>query len=118
MLRIILSKLGDTYTCQIEIEFSGVNKTAGEDFRFWTQGATDGVWTIGNIWNSNLIILTDVPSDGVYTYTVTNTLTEDMANASTFDIGFRYDNWASGKFRVRHVKIEKGDEATEWTPGI
>ena len=109
---------GDDYTCQIEIEFSGVTKTEGADFRFWTQGAVDGGWTVGNVWNSSLVNLSEPPEDGVYSYVVTRTLNENMANASTFDLGFRCDNWASGKFRVRHVKIEKGNEATEWTPGI
>ena len=109
---------GYEYTCQIEIEFSGVRKTEGESFKFWTQGAADGSWNVGNIWDPNLVNLSEPPEDGVYTYVVTRTLNENMANASTFDLGFRCDNWASGKFRVRHVKIEKGNEATEWTPGI
>ena len=109
---------GDAYTCQIEIEFSGVTQTVGMNFGFQTQGAADGVWTIGNIWDSNLVFLSEVPKDGIYSYMVTRTLNEGMVNVNTFNIGFRCDNWASGKFRVRFVKIEKGEEATEWTPGI
>ena len=109
---------GDTYTCQIEIEFSDVRQMEGEDFGFWSQGSTDGNWSTGNIWDSKLICLSVPPKDGIYKFTTTRTLDEDMARVSTFNIGFRCDNWASGKFRVRHIKIEKGDEATEWSPGI
>ena len=41
-----------------------------------------------------------------------------MAQGSDFQIAFRCDNWASGSFRIRDVKIEKGDSATKWTPGL
>jgi len=52
---------GDTYSCQIEIEFSGVEATEGKEFKFYTQGATDGVWTIGNVWNYEMVWLEIAP---------------------------------------------------------
>lgn len=109
---------GDTYTCQVEIEFSGVTATAGQVFIFQTQGEADGGWSIGNIWYPDLVKLTEAPEDGIYRFAATLAINEKMANASTFNIGFRCDNWASGAFRVRNVKIEKGAEATAWSPGI
>lgn len=100
-------KEGDEYVCEIEIEFKNVTATEGKDFRFWTQGAADGKWTIGNVWNTSLIYLEEAPDDGVYTYTVIQPVNEAMQYASTFNIGFRCDNWASGSFRVRNINIKK-----------
>ena len=111
-------KEGDAFTCQIEIEFRNVKATEGQAMRFWTQGSADGMWDKGNVWNSNLINLDAPPQDGIYSFTVTNSVNEKMAGVSNFDLGFRCDYWQSGSFRVRKIKVEKGDTAGEWTPGI
>ena len=109
---------GDVYTCQVEIEFRNVSATPGQSFGFRAQGAADHSWDIGNVWNRNLVSLGKAPDDGVYLYTSTQTVPEAMTGVSNFDIGLRCDNWATGSFRVRLLKVEKGDTATEWTPGI
>ena len=109
---------GDSFTCQIEIEFKDVKGTPNEEFRFWAQGAQDGKWVTGNVWNSSLVNLKEPPEDGVYTYSVTGKISEKMTEISTFNLGFRCDYWASGSFRVRNIKVEAGEEATEWTPGV
>lgn len=109
---------GDAYTCQIEIEFSNVTATEGKEFHFWTQGAADGFWSIGNVWNSNLVSVNEPPANGIYSFAVTSLVNDKMADASTFSLGFRCDNWASGAFRVRDVKVERGDAATPWSPGL
>ena len=111
-------QVGDAYTCQIEIEFADVTATEGSEdqpFRFWTQGAVDDVWDIGNIWTPDLIQLSEVPSNGVYKFTSISAITDKNLNATKFDLGFRCDYWASGSFRVRNVKVEKGSVATEWS---
>ena len=109
--------VGDSFTCRIEIEFSGVTASGGRTFGFRTQGAADGAWGIGNVWNSSLIKLSEAPADGVYQFTATATINEDMASVSTFSIGFRCDYWASGSFRIRSVKVERGEAASPWSPG-
>lgn len=109
---------GDFYTCQLEIEFKDVQATEDMPFRFWAQGTADGSWQIGNVWTSNLIYYETPPKDGTCYYSVTNSLSEEMAAASAFDMGFRCDYWKSGAFRVRAVKVEKGDTATVWSPGV
>lgn len=111
-------KAGDQYTCQVEIEFLGVSGTEGRAFSFRAQGAQDGRWFTGNIWNGGLILLDTPPEDGVYVLTSTQTVTEGMEGISTFDLGFRCDYWNSGAFRIRRVKIEKGDAAHAWTGGL
>lgn len=110
--------VGDTYTCQIEIEFKNVQATEGKEFKFWTQGATDGRWDVGNVWDGSLIYLSNPPQDGIYKYSATRMINEKMKNITCFDLGFRCDNWKSGMFRVRRVKIERGDVASNWTPGV
>lgn len=109
---------GDVYTCQVEIEFKDVSATEGQTFWFRTQGAQDNRWFTNNVWNDGLITLESVPEDGVYTYTVSNVISGPMAGVSTFSLGFRCDYWASGAYRVRLVKIETGDHAGEWSPGV
>lgn len=109
---------GDSYSSQVEIEFKGVSSEPGKQFLFLTQGAQDGKWTAGNVWNGELVNLNEVPEDGVYSFTSTVVIDDNMAKVSRFDLGFRCDYWASGSFRVRNVKVEKGDTATEWSPGI
>lgn len=109
---------GDVYTCSLEVEFKNVTATDGSAFGFRTQGSQDGKWYTGNVWNSSLINLEEAPADGLYKFESTVAVTGDMVDVSTFGVGFRCDNWASGSFRVRNVKIEKGDHATAWSPGI
>ena len=109
---------GDMYICTIEIEFKDVTATDGQAFHFWTQGAQDGKWNSGNVWNGNLVNLFEAPDDGMYRYTATVAVSGAMVDVNTFNIGFRCDYWASGMYRVRDVKIEKGETSTEWSPGL
>lgn len=109
---------GDSYSCQLEIEFKDVTTMENGSFFFCTQGETDNKWEIRNIWNTGLIKLTEAPADGCYKYSNVIILDSDMAKANVFRIGFRCDNWNSGMFRVRNIKIEKGDNQTEWSPGL
>ena len=111
-------KVSDAYTIQIEIEFSNVSMSLEHDFGFWAQGAVDEKWNTGSIWNSRLIKLTESPKNGVYAYTLVQTIDEGNVNANRFDLGFRCDYWKSGSFRVRRVKIETGTMATACLPGV
>ena len=109
---------GALFTCYFEIEFKDVTVTQDHELRFFAQGAQDGKWFTGNIWNSNLINLYEAPKNGVYVCQYTNSISGDMVGVRTFDLGFRCDYWASGSFRVRNVKIETGDTSTTWSPGL
>ena len=68
----------------------------------------DGEWKIGSVWYPNVISLSETPEDGSYTYYAVVTLNESQAKSDVFEIGFRCDYWRSGAFRVKNVKIEKG----------
>lgn len=108
---------GDIYACQIEVEFRNVAATEGREFRFRAQGTADNSWYIGNVWN-DLFSLTEPLVDGAYKFECTTKVNEKMADASSFDIGFRCDNWNTGSFRVRKTKIEKNDKCSEWSQGL
>jgi len=114
-------RVGEPYTCQVEIEFSGVTATQdieNNGFLFLAQGRVDEAWGelgASNVWNS-LVKLYESPADGVYKYTITKKIRDINVNATSFELGFRCDYWASGQFRVRCVKVEKGMNATDWTP--
>jgi len=116
-------RIGEPYTCQVEIEFSGVSATiAIEDekrFGFCSQGKVDDDWknwSRRNVWNRSLIAISEVPTDGVYRYVATQKITELGVESNKCEIGFRCDYWASGQFRVRCIKVEKGMVASDWTP--
>jgi len=116
-------RVGDPYTCQVEIEFANVSKTTdiGDDksFGFCTQGKVDGEWKdwrARNVWNRSLIEINEAPADGIYKYYTTQRIQELGVESRQCEIGFRCDYWASGQFRVRCVKVEKGMNATDWTP--
>ena len=111
-------KEADVFTCSVEIEFKNVTSKDNQKFLFLAQGAQDGEWTTGNIWNGQLVYLTEAPENGIYDYTYTMPITSEMAIISWFEIGFRCDHWGSGSFRIKNLKIEKGESASEWSPGI
>ena len=109
---------GDLYTCTLEIEYRGVAATPDQTIGFWAQGAQDGKWFTGNPWNSSLVSFNETPADGVYRYSSTVQITGDMVNVGNFGLGFRCDYWGNGMYRVRLVKVEKGDSPTDWDQGI
>lgn len=111
-------EIEDTFACQLEIEFKGVNAIDGKQFRFKAQGAVDKAWGKKNIWNTGLVDLNTPPIDGVYSFSAIQMIDENNKEACVFDLGFRCDYWGSGAFRVRYVKIEKGDVFSTPTPGI
>lgn len=80
---------------------------------FRTQGAVDHEWLVPNVMN-----MTIEPPDGIYEFVSTVQINEEQAKSSLFEIEFRCDYWASGSFRVRNVRIEKGPNSMEWSPGL
>lgn len=117
-------KLGDKYTSQIEIEFSGVKNGTGQDaFRFVGYGTCreneDSINkdSLEVVWGQNLFDLNTPPEDGVRKFTHTYSTTENTNKYHVIDLGFRADNWDGvGKYRYRCIKVEKGDKAGDWTP--
>lgn len=109
--------VNSVYTCQFEIEFKDVEASPNEEFRFSTHGRSDGKWDIGNPWRS-MVYMREPPEDRIYKFQKSFSLNEETADVREFQIGFRCDFWQNGKYRVRNIKIEKGEDCTEWSPGI
>lgn len=109
--------VGDEYTCAVEIEFKDVGAGSGGAFRFYADGRVDYQDNVTNIWNTNLISLTTPPADGIQRRVYTAQITADNVNSEQFDLGFCSYYWnGTGKYRVRRIKVEKGNRATDWTP--
>ena len=98
---------GDSYICTAEIEFKNATAVEGKEFALFAKGATNDSGKMKEFWNAKLINLKAAPSNGVYTYTQTYTIPDAVADPPGFYIGFRYDNWASGSFRVKSLTLEK-----------
>ena len=110
--------VGDIYTCQLEIEFKDVKVTEGREFRFASQGRGDGSWKNGSIWNSKLVWEGKPLQDGVYEFSNTVGIDDSIVNVNSFELGFRCDYWGSGSFRVKNIKIEKGEASNKCSPGV
>lgn len=122
-----IKNVGDVYSSYIEIEFENVTKTAGqndEDFKFIIQGSVDEIWSHGAsnpienwIYYPNF---SGFPGkeNGVRVYKKTKVISDPYyPEAKVFMIGWRADYWASGRFRYRCLKIERGYvDYPQWTP--
>jgi len=104
----------------MEIEFSGVTSSSLDAFGIISQDAIFSSNGSGR-WNSFAIhhkmSLKSPPTDGVYIYkgSYHNTRAISTTPASG-RMEIRCDYWDSGKYRIRKVKLELGDEGTPWCP--
>ena len=80
-------KAGDIYHECVEIQFRDV--IAANDFCFYTQGAVDYSWNIGNIWDGSFVHLNKAPENGIHNYECSYGLSERMAAATLFELSFR-----------------------------
>lgn len=107
---------GADYTSQIQIEFADVASSTGHTAKAWTQGVVDGGWTgIFNPFTYGLLPDTAI-EDKTYTLSHSNKATEANAANHTFEFAVRCDWFASGRFRWRRAKCEKGSKPTDWSP--
>lgn len=117
-MNTVLAEAGERYTCQLEIEFEGVRATQGKPFVFQTRSTVKGAKIKKKLWDSELVNLESAPQDDVYRFALTQVTDAQTAAVSNLILGFRCDYWAAGRFRVRYVKIERGDSPSAWTMGI
>ena len=107
--------VGDEYYIQCEIEFDNVTPSDGKRSFFALQGSVDGKWEAHkfNPW-------------GAYIYDVKNGVTR-FSKKVTSNVkpiptevyaacGFRVDDWATGRYRWRRIKVEVGNKSTDWSP--
>ena len=107
---------GADYTTQIDIEFADVASTGGHAALALTQGAVDGSWSdVFNVFADSLLTR-QTPVNAVYHLSRTNKARKSNTANRKFQLGIRCDWFASGKFRWRRIKAEKGSKATDWSP--
>ena len=107
---------GTPYTTQIEIEFADVTSTSGKTARALTQGTVDNTWNnIYNVFTQDLLPVQAI-ANKVYRLTRTNRARQTNTANKLFGFEVRCDYFASGKFRWRRAKAEKGTRATDWSP--
>ena len=107
---------GADYTTQIDIEFADVASTGGHTALALTQGTVDGSWSdVFNVFADSLLTR-QTPVNAVYHLSRTNKAQKSNTANRKFQLGIRCDWFASGKFRWRRIKAEKGSKATDWSP--
>lgn len=107
---------GADYTTQIDIEFADVASTGGHTALARTQGSVDGSWSdVFNVFADSLLTR-QTPVNAVYHLSRTNKARKSNTANRKFQLGIRCDWFASGKFRWRRIKAEKGSKATDWSP--
>ena len=107
---------GADYTTQIDIEFADVASTGGHTALALTQGTVDGSWShVFNVF-ANSLLPRQTPVNAVYHLSRTNKAQKSNTANRKFQLGIRCDWFASGKFRWRRIKAEKGSKATDWSP--
>ena len=107
---------GADYTTQIDIEFADVASTGGHTALACTQGTVDGSWSdVFNVF-ANSLLTRQTPANAVYHLSRTNKARKSNTANRKFQLGIRCDWFASGKFRWRRIKAEKGSKATDWSP--
>ena len=107
---------GADYTTQIDIEFADVASTGGHTALALTQGTVDGSWSHGFNVFADSLLTRQTPVNAVYHLSRTNKAQKSNTANRKFQLGIRCDWFASGKFRWRRIKAEKGSKATDWSP--
>ena len=107
---------GVDYTTQLDIEFADVASTGGHTALALTQGTVDGSFShVFNVFADSLLTR-QTPVNAVYHLSRTNKAQKSNTANRKFQLGIRCDWFASGKFRWRRIKAEKGSKATDWSP--
>lgn len=111
-------KIGDIYTVSFDIEVTKFTKDTGGNFRLSLQGNVDNKWLIQNPFATYQF--TQKALAGDYTEHISyqcKISDQDAANATCFGFGYSCDySDGTGKFRLKNIKVEKGNTPTEWSP--
>lgn len=107
--------VGDDYYVQCEVEFDNVTASDGKISYFYLQGSVDGKWEAGKFnpwsyWIKNI-------ENGIVHFSVKKTSNVKPTPPEVYaDCGFRVDDWATGRYRWRRIKVELGNKPTDWSP--
>lgn len=110
--------VGDVFMLSFDIDVKKFTGSGDGPFALYVQGDVDGSWNYGNPFtNYNFAtkaLAGDYTEHVSYTCEIANTY---QAKAVCFRLLYRCDySDGTGKFRIRNLKVEKGNKATDWTP--
>lgn len=111
-------KVGDIFTVSFDIDIKKFTKSVDGNLKVFIQGSVDGSWTIVNPFSrydiTNKITSNDCTEHITY---IAKIGSEAQASSSKFDFGIRCDySDGTGKLRLKNLKVERGNKATDWTP--
>lgn len=107
--------VGDDYYIQCEVEFDNVTPSEGKRSFFYLQGSVDGKGE-ANKFNPWFYWLDDI-KNGILKISLKKTSKFKPTPPEVYaDCGFRVDDWATGRYRWRRIKVELGNKATDWSP--
>lgn len=110
--------INDIFTVSFDIEVKKFTAGDSGNFTIYLQGAVDGSWSIGNPFPKYNFTAKSLSGD--YTEHVSyvcKITSQNIANASKFEFGYRCNySDGTGKFRIKNLKVEKGNKPTDWTP--
>lgn len=111
-------KKGDTYTVSFDIDVKKFTKGSAGNFDIFLQGSTDSGWSIGNPFTNYNFRSKALAGNFTEHVSYQCTISSDaQATANVFSFGYRCDySDGTGQFRIRNIKVEKGNKATDWTP--
>lgn len=110
--------INDIFTVSFDIEVKKFTAGDSGNFTIYLQGAVDGSWSIGNPFPKYNFTAKSLSGD--YTEHVSyvcKITSQNIADASKFEFGYRCNySDGTGKFRIKNLKVEKGNKPTDWTP--
>lgn len=116
--------VGDEFTIYFEIEFSGIKESPNispGDFMITTNMYVfiDPVTQKPDysiMPPTKYIRLNSAPADGIQKWTGVSTIKSTQTEIKGFCCNIRCDYVTAGKYRIRRLKYERGNKATDWTP--